>query len=159
MPSSVRVTISVPDDLHRAIQAVRGRLLIEEAADVSYSSFIEILARAGVIDLLSTFPTSKPFPESDVFVLHRDLEGLYNRAAFGPNVDGDLPVGYMSSDMLPILLPAARARVETDSPGTVEHLESLAKLRALAPPPPPAVQGDAQLPMPARRKKSSSKKD
>lgn len=44
----IRVTISVPEDLHRAIQSARGVLLQGFSTDFAYSSILETLARAGI---------------------------------------------------------------------------------------------------------------
>jgi hypothetical protein len=60
-PVPIRVTVSVPDDLHRAIQSARGGVLAGFSTDIPYSSILETLARAGV-----AYYATHPFPKESM---------------------------------------------------------------------------------------------
>lgn len=108
-----RVTITVPDDLHRAIQALRGTLLHEHAVDLPYSSVIEILVRHAVISL---YRETNELTISDRAALEgmRDAPLAYAWVGTRGIGDAELPEDMIVNEMMPHLLKAARSEFKDD---------------------------------------------
>jgi hypothetical protein len=98
-----RVTISVPDDLHAAIQAARGRILLDWSIDVPYSAIVELLTIGGVETVAQYYRGS--LTDRDAWALSRRMrEGFERASETAGGVVGDLPVDQIVQGMLPNLV-------------------------------------------------------
>jgi hypothetical protein len=98
-----RVTISVPDDLHAAIQAARGKILLEWAIDIPYSAMVELLTVGGVKSVAEYY-SGKLTDSQDWAIGYRMREGFDRAADTAGGSVGDLPVDAVVSGMLPVLI-------------------------------------------------------
>jgi hypothetical protein len=112
-----RVTVAVPDDLHRAIQAARGTLLVSDQIDLSYSTLLEMLARAGVIEFTRFWSDQERLNDDDSEVLRDMIEKPWSLATDEGRIAPDeVPAWEIVGAMLPILLKTARAQAAKDHP-------------------------------------------